>query len=358
MYERLEQLVRRYGELEKMLSQPEVIQDQNRFKSLAKERAGLEPLVSTYRNFQKVLHDTEEIRKLSRQANDSEMAKLYEEEIHTLSEKKKMLECQLEDQLLEGDVAGAEDKAVLVEIRAGTGGEEAALFSADLFRMYSRFASRSGLAVEVMSSNPTGIGGFKEIIFEVSGSHAYRLFKYESGIHRVQRVPATEASGRIHTSAVTVAVLPEAGEIEVEINPSDLRIDVFRAGGPGGQHVNKADSAVRMTHIPTGMVVSCQDERSQLKNKNKALKILRTRLLDLYQSSQHAERSSARREQVKSGDRSEKIRTYNFPDRRVTDHRIKLTLHNLEGILDGDIAPFVTALADDERNAKLGKKSA
>jgi peptide chain release factor 1 len=280
------------------------------------------------------------------------MRKLYEEEKHSLERKMQEIQTELENFLLqEGDPNLTRD--VLVEIRAGTGGEEAALFVADLFRMYSQYAMAHHLKLEIMNSNPTGKGGFKEIIFGVSGSQAYPLFKYESGIHRVQRVPETEASGRIHTSAVTVAVLVEADDTEIAIEPKDLKIDVFRASGAGGQHVNKTESAVRITHIPTGFVVSCQDERSQHKNKTKAMRVLRARIYEMRQSQQQQEMAEARKRQVGTGDRSGKIRTYNFLEKRVTDHRIGLTLYSLDAILDGHLDEMVQALAQHERMQKL-----
>ena len=356
MYERLEALEHRHEELEKDLASPEVSKDAAKFQALAKELAAIQEKVDLYRAFKKVKSDLEEMLRLSKDSSDREMAKLYEDEAAHLKEKAVSLERQLEDILLNEEDQGQSDKAVLVEIRAGTGGEEAALFASDLFRMYTRFCSRNGLILEVLSSNPTELGGFKEIIFEASGKGAFGKFKFESGVHRVQRVPTTEASGRIHTSAVTVAVLPEANEVEISIDPKDIRVDVFRSGGPGGQSVNTTDSAVRITHLPTGMTVSCQDEKSQHKNKAKALKILRTRLYDFFKSKQEAERASSRREQVKTGDRSEKIRTYNFPDRRVTDHRIKLTLHDLEEFLDGDLAQMFGALEEADRRERLGSK--
>ncbi|MBI4430162.1 MAG: peptide chain release factor 1 [Candidatus Omnitrophica bacterium] len=356
MYERLDAIEQRYRELEEKLSARETAKDTSQFQALAKEMAGLQEIVETYRTLKKTKLEHEEVKRLSAEASDRDMIKLYEEEAAVLAGKQSAFEQKLENLLLMESDQGMTDKAVLVEIRAGTGGEEAALFAADLFRMYTRYANRLGLDVDIMSSNPTELGGFKEVIFEVSGCAAFGKFRFESGVHRVQRVPNTEASGRIHTSAVTVAVLPEADEVEVNIDPKDIRIDVFRSGGPGGQSVNTTDSAVRVTHLPTGMMVSCQDEKSQHKNKAKALKILRTRLFDYYRTKQQAERASSRREQVKTGDRSEKIRTYNFPDRRVTDHRIKLTVHNLEEVLEGELAVIVEALENADRKERLSKK--
>lgn len=283
---------------------------------------------------------------------DSDLRRLYEEEKDKLSRRRVALEEEIERRLLRETDPDANRNAI-IEIRAGTGGEEAALFVSDLFRMYSRYAQSCGLALEVMNSNPTGRGGFKEVIFGISGEGAYRRFRFESGIHRVQRVPKTEASGRIHTSAVTVAVLPEAEEVDIDLEPSELRIETFRASGPGGQHVNKTDSAVRIIHIPSGLVVSCQDEKSQHKNKAKALRILRSRLLELRRQEQEKEIQTQRRQQVGTGDRSGKIRTYNFPDRRVTDHRIGLTLHNLDDILDGHLEELFEGLEKEERARRL-----
>ncbi len=356
MYERLETIEERYRELEQKLSSPGASKDAMQFQALAKELASLQIIVDKFRILKRTRSELEEIKRLSGEASDHDMVKLYEEEAASLKAKLISLEQALEEMILKQDDDGFGDKAVLVEIRAGTGGEEAALFAADLFRMYTRYASRLGLNVDLMSSSTTELGGFKEVIFEVAGPSAYAKLRFESGVHRVQRVPSTEGSGRIHTSAVTVAVLPEADEVEVNIEPHEVRIDVFRSGGPGGQSVNTTDSAVRVTHLSTGLVVSCQDEKSQHKNKAKALKILRTRLFDFYQSKQQAERASSRREQVKTGDRSEKIRTYNFPDRRVTDHRIKLTVHNLEEVLEGELSELIDALEAADRKERLGKK--
>lgn len=343
----------RLGEIERELSDPASIRDQNRFQSLAKELASLRPIVHAYDGYQRAAHEIEEIsRGLSEPSLEPDMKKLYQEERSHLEEKQKQLVAEIEDLLLKGgDPDAARD--VIVEIRAGTGGEEAALFAADLFRMYSKYAAEHGLGFEVMDSSPTGKGGMKEVIFAVGGENAYHFFKYEKGIHRVQRVPETEASGRIHTSAVTVAVLPEVDETEVEIDPGDLRIDVFRASGAGGQHVNKTESAVRITHIPTGLVISCQDERSQHKNKAKAMRVLRAKLYDAHQAKHHQELAKERKEQVGSGDRSGKIRTYNFPDQRVTDHRIGLTLHCLDDILNGHLDALFQALEQEERARKL-----
>ena len=308
---------------------------------VAKERAEISKLVETYRSYKRVQEEISESRALLAEG-DEEIRTLAKAEIQALQDRAAALEQELKILLLPKDPR--DHKNVLLEIRAGAGGEEAALFVADLFRMYSKFAERNHWRVEIMSQNATGLGGFKEIIAMVEGRGAFSRLKYESGVHRVQRVPVTEASGRIHTSTVTVAVLPEADEIDIEINPNDLRIDVFRSSGPGGQSVNTTDSAVRITHLPTGMVVTCQDEKSQHKNKAKALKVLRARLLEQAQAEQHDEISQERRSQVGTGDRSERIRTYNFPQNRVTDHRLNLTLYRLDRILEGELDEIIDAL--------------
>ncbi|MSR77086.1 MAG: peptide chain release factor 1 [Candidatus Omnitrophica bacterium] len=348
---KLEKIFARSKELEQQLSDPSVAQSQ--YQKLSKELAGLRPVVIAYEDFLKIDRELKTVTDaLLDKGLDTEMKSLYQDEQRVLSQTRQEIVTKIEDLLLKGDDPN-QSRDVIMEIRAGTGGNEAALFAADLFRMYSRFAVDHRLVTEVMDSNPTGIGGFKEIIFGVSGDDAYGKLKYEMGIHRVQRVPATEASGRVHTSAVTVAVLPEATETEIIINPVDLRIDVFRASGAGGQHVNKTESAVRITHMPTGVVVSCQDERSQHKNKEKAMRVLRARLFDAKQQQQHDEMAKKRKDQIGSGDRSGKIRTYNFPDQRVTDHRIGLTLHSLNDILDGHLDELVAALAYDEKQRRL-----
>ncbi|MFZ5802137.1 MAG: peptide chain release factor 1 [Candidatus Omnitrophota bacterium] len=350
---RLQKIAERFSEIERELHDPEVVKDPGRYQKLMKEAARLRPIVEAFRDFQGLEKEEEETAKgLAAPGLDPEMRKLYEDERASLAERKKKRQSEIEELLLRDSEEHA-DRDVMVEIRAGTGGEEAALFAADLYRMYTKYAAEKGFQYEVMASNPTGKGGFKELIFAVSGPRVYPAFKYESGIHRVQRVPETEASGRIHTSAVTVAVLLEADETEIEIDPGDLRIDVYRASGAGGQHVNKTESAVRITHLPTGFVVSCQDERSQHKNKLKAMRVLRARLYEMKQEQQHKAMAEVRKSQVGSGDRSGKIRTYNFLDRRVTDHRIGLTLHSLDDILNGHLTPVVSALAENERNQKL-----
>jgi len=350
---RLEKIEKRHREIESELSCPDVVKDQERYQKLTKELAGIRPICEAFDVYRKIEQQMKDAEAHLKEENlDDEMRALWEEEIRSLTEKQTKMAERMEGLLLkEADPNAARD--VIMEIRAGTGGDEAGLFVADLFRMYSKYGVNHGLKSEVMDSNPTGRGGFKEIIFSVSGTDAYFLLKYESGIHRVQRVPVTESSGRIHTSAVTVAVLPEADETEIVIDSKDLRIDVFRASGAGGQHVNKTESAVRITHIPSGVVVSCQDERSQHKNKAKAMRVLRARLFDAKQQQAQNEMAQQRKQQVGSGDRSGKIRTYNFPDQRVTDHRIGLTLHSLDDILDGHLEPLVQALAQDEKERKL-----
>ena len=343
----------RLKELEERIADPELIKDRNQYQSCLKELARLRQVLeqaSEYERVDQELRDVEGL--LKNKSTDPELLKLSEEEHGRLVKRRAELETLLEEKLLEGS-SPDQDKNIIVEIRAGTGGEEASLFARDLFRMYSRYAAEEGLGIEVFNTSPSGKGGFKEIIFGVSGKGAYQKLRFESGTHLVQRVPATEASGRIHTSAATVAVLPEATEVEVNIKPEDLRIEVCRAGGPGGQGVNTTDSAVQILHIPTGMIVRCQDERSQLKNKTKALRVLRARLFEAEKEKHDRAISENRKKQVGSGDRSEKIRTYNFPDNRVTDHRIGLTLHSLNDVLEGHIQELVSALIREERNKKL-----
>ncbi|HOB90373.1 MAG: peptide chain release factor 1 [Bacillota bacterium] len=361
MLEQLEQLEQRYKELEQQLADPQVVTDQNRLQEVAKAHADLEEIMKPYWRYKEVLAGIEGTKALLEELHgqtdsgdsdvDTEMVELAEAEIENLSKERDELEHRLKLLLMPKDPN--DEKNVVMEIRAGTGGEEAALFAGDLFRMYCRYAEKRGWNVEMMSQNPTGLGGFKEVIFLVSGAGAYSRLKRESGVHRVQRIPETEASGRIHTSAATVAVLPEAEEVDIEIDPNDLRIDVFRSSGHGGQSVNTTDSAVRITHIPTGMVVTCQDEKSQLKNRTKALKILRSRLLQQKAEEQRESLASERRSQVGSGDRSERIRTYNFPQNRVTDHRIGLTLYKLDSFMDGELDEIIDALLAAEEAQKL-----
>jgi peptide chain release factor 1 len=328
--------------LEIKLSDPALIANQREYKKVAQQHAQLTKLAALSRSYRKVKDELAESKKMLQEEEDSELLELIKTEIEELKEKAEEIEQDIKLLLLPKDPN--DEKNILLEIRAGTGGDEAALFVGDLFKMYSRYADEVGWNVEVMSSNPLGIGGFKEIIALISGEKVYSRLKYESGVHRVQRVPETETQGRIHTSAVTVAVLPEAEDVEVEIDPNDLRIDVFRSSGPGGQSVNKTESAIRITHLPTGLVVSCQDEKSQHKNKAKGLKVLRARLLDKMEQDQHDKISENRKSQVGTGDRSERIRTYNYPQGRVTDHRINLTLYKLESIMLGKIDEIINPL--------------
>lgn len=351
MLEKLSIIESKYEELSKKIIDPEIISQTSEWQKLAKEHADLEPIVLKYREYMKVKKTIEEDKEMLKEKLDDEMKELVKEEI---AEKEKVLE-KLEEELkiLLIPKDPNDEKNVIVEIRAGAGGDEAGLFAGDLFRMYSRYAERQRWKVEVMSTSEQGIGGFKEAIFMIKGKGAYSKLKYESGVHRVQRVPETESSGRIHTSTATVAVLPEAEDIDIEINPNDIRVDVFRSSGNGGQSVNTTDSAVRITHLPTGMVVSCQDEKSQLKNKEKALKILKSRLYDKMLREQQDEIAESRRNQVGSGDRSERIRTYNFPQGRITDHRINKTIYQLEAFLDGEIDEMIEALITSDQAEKL-----
>jgi peptide chain release factor 1 len=351
--EKLETLDQRFQELERMLGDPEVIKSQDIYQKYGKEHAELTPLVHALRRYRQVQKELGDSQALLQEEADEELKTLAREEIDRLKGQAAALEEELRLLLLPKDPN--DEKNVLLEIRAGTGGEEAALFVADLFRLYSRLAERHRWKVEVLSHSPSGMGGLKEVIASISGDRVYSRLKYESGVHRVQRVPVTESQGRIHTSAVTVAILPEAEEVEVQINPEELRIDVFRSSGPGGQSVNTTDSAVRVTHLPTGLVVSCQDEKSQHKNKAKALKVLRARLLDLKEQEQHRQIAQERKTQVGTGDRSERIRTYNFPQSRITDHRIGFHIHGLkmEAALDGELDELLQALATHYRTLAL-----
>ncbi|MCJ8500017.1 peptide chain release factor 1 [Desulfatitalea alkaliphila] len=341
MFEKLIGVEDRFKELEGLLSDPKILQDRSAYQQLAREHAELNPIVEAFRAYRRIDGELDESYELLKD-NDPEMKHLAKEEVERLENRKQDLEQELKKLLVPKDPLDA--KNVLLEIRAGTGGDEAGLFAGDLFKMYSRYAEARGWRIEIMDLHSTGVGGIKEVVALVKGKDAYSRLKYESGTHRVQRVPQTETQGRIHTSAVTVAVLPEAEEVEVQVDPNDLRIDVFRSSGPGGQSVNTTDSAVRITHLPTGLVVICQDEKSQHKNKAKAMTVLRARLLDKITQEQDAERSQQRKSQVGSGDRSERIRTYNFPQGRVTDHRIGLTLYRLESVLQGDMDEIVDGL--------------
>ena len=351
MLEKLKGIKERYEQLTALLSDPAVIGDQNRYRELSKEQAGLTDIVNAYDEYMAADAEIESCKAMLEEADDAAMREMIHEELNELNAKEHELSEQLKVMLLPKDPN--DDKDVIIEVRAGTGGEEAALFGADLLRMYTRYAERHGYKAELMNENYTEKGGVKEVVLSLQGKGAYSRMKFESGVHRVQRVPETESQGRIHTSAATVAVLPEAEDVEVEINPNDLQIDTYRSGGAGGQHVNKTESAIRITHIPTGLVVQCQDERSQHKNRDKAMRVLKSRLLELYQSKAAEAEADERKSQVGSGDRSERIRTYNFPQSRVTDHRIGLTLYKLEAFLDGDMDEIIDALILAERTRQL-----
>jgi len=341
MFDKIAELERRFEELESLMSDPEVLSNQGEFRKLSREHSGLSELVAAYREYKKVLADIEDNKELLKEP-DQEMREMAEAELEGLEERRTALEGEIKVLLLPKDPN--DDKSVILEIRAGTGGDESALFAGDLFRMYSRYAETNRWRVEMISASESEKGGFKEVVALVEGPGVYAKLKYESGTHRVQRVPETEAQGRIHTSACTVAVMPEAEDIDIEINPADLKVDVYRSSGAGGQHVNTTDSAVRITHIPTGVVVACQEERSQIKNRAKAMKVLKSRILDSLVMEQNAKLAADRKSQVGSGDRSERIRTYNFPQGRMTDHRIGLTLYRLDSIMAGDIAEITETL--------------
>ena len=350
MWDALRKVEERHAELNRLLADPDVTRDPRRLRDLARERAALDQTMAAladYRRVEATVRDDE----AALAAGDAELADLARAELPELKARLATLEAGLKKLLLPRDPD--DDKNVIVEIRAGTGGDEASLFAADLYRMYSKYAERRGWKQEVLSSSPSGVGGFKEIIVQLSGDGVYRQMKFESGVHRVQRVPDTEASGRIHTSAATVAVLPEVEDVDVDVQEKDLRVDVYRAGGPGGQGVNTTDSAVRITHLPTGMVVTCQDERSQIKNRAKALKVLRARLYDARLQEQQAKYAAQRKSQVSTGDRSAKVRTYNFPQSRVTDHRINYTAHNLPAVIQGDLDALSEALLEADVAERL-----
>ncbi|MFW6264687.1 MAG: peptide chain release factor 1 [Bacillota bacterium] len=351
--DKLDELVNDYKNLNQKLSDPEIISDTSKYQKLLKKHAKLKKIVDKYKAYQNIMGGIEEAETILKSGEDSDVKELAEMELEELQPKQEKLEEELPILLLPEDPN--DEKNVIVEIRAGAGGDEAALFAADLYRMYTRYAEGKGWKSDLMSSNASGVGGFKEIIFTVEGEDVYSKLKYESGVHRVQRVPATESSGRIHTSTATVAVLPEAEDVEFEIDPNELRFDVYRSSGPGGQSVNTTDSAVRVTHEPTGLVVSCQDEKSQHKNKAKALRVLRARLKEKYEQEQQAELDEARKTQVGTGDRSEKIRTYNFPQGRVSDHRINLTVHKLEQVLSGELDIIVEELIKEDMMKRLQK---
>ena len=351
MNERLDSLLRRYGELQKLIEDPDLVKDQKKYRETMKEYSYLNDVAEAASELDTLTGQLDAAKTMVQDEKDPEMKELAREELKELETKLVESGDRLKFLLIPRDPL--DEKNIIMEIRAGTGGDEAALFAADLYRMYSRFAETKGWKFEIMSSNETELGGFKEIIFSISGSNVYENLRYESGVHRVQRVPATEASGRIHTSAVTVAVLPEADETEIDIKTEDLRIDVMRAGGPGGQCVNTTDSAVRITHLPTGLSVHCQDEKSQIKNKAKAMRILRARVYEMEEARAASERAEARKNQVGSGDRSERIRTYNFPQNRLTDHRINLTLYKLDMVMQGDVGELFDALKLSAREELL-----
>ena len=352
MFRRLAIFDKRYNELEKRMYEPDVVSDPDRYREVMREYASIEPVVKKYREYRNAQQTIEDsLMILDDASSDDELRELASIELDDAKRQLPELEEELKILLLPKDPN--DERNVIVEIRGGTGGEESSLFAYDLYRMYSMYAERRGYKIEVINLNETGLGGYKEVSFIVSGAGAYSRFKFESGTHRVQRVPKTESSGRIHTSAATVAVLPEADDVEVDINPNDLEIDTFRSSGAGGQHINKTSSAIRITHKPTGMVVECQDERSQYKNKDKAMKVLKSRLLKIEQDKQHEAIASDRRSQIGSGDRSEKIRTYNYPQSRVTDHRIGLTLYKLDEIMNGDLDEIIDALVTAQRAEQL-----
>ena len=351
MLDRLQALEDRYNQLNEFLSDPEVISDSNKLREYSKEQSDLEEAVMTYRTYKQTTEELKDAKEMLEDDSDEEMLEMVKAEISELTARSEQLEEKLKVLLLPKDPN--DEKNVIMEIRAAAGGDEAALFAGDLYRMYSRYAEANNWKTEVIEATTTGVGGYKEIIFMIHGKGAFSRLKFENGAHRVQRVPETEASGRVHTSTATVAVLPEAEDVDVEIRNEDVKIDTYRASGAGGQHVNMTDSAVRLTHLPTGIVVSCQDEKSQIKNREKAFKVLRARLYDKYQQEAKAEYDETRKSAVGTGDRSERIRTYNFPQSRVTDHRISLTIQKLEQILDGELDEIIDALLLDDQTKKL-----
>lgn len=351
LLKRLEKIKDKYDNINQQLADPENLSNREKLISLSKERSDLEEIVNSYNQYSKIIKDIDENKKIIDSGNDKELAEIAEEELSGLEQERDNLEEQIKILLLPKDKD--DDKDVIMEIRAGTGGEEAALFANDLFRMYSRYAEIKGWKIELIDINDTGLGGIKEVVFSIGGKNVYADLKFESGVHRVQRVPETEGSGRVHTSAASVAVLPEAEDVQIDIDPSDLKIDVYRSGGAGGQNVNKVETAIRITHIPTGTVVQCQDERSQLKNRQKAMKVLKARLYDMELKKKNQEISAKRKSMVRTGDRSEKIRTYNFPQNRITDHRINLTLYNLSHIIEGELDELIEQLKIADRTEKL-----
>lgn len=355
LIDKLKRIKDRFELINQQLSDPSFMNDRDKIVSLSRERSDLTEIISSYEEYSDVLKNIEGNKELIYSGADKELASMAQSELEELEERKNKLEENIKLLLLPKDPL--DDKDIIMEIRAGTGGEEAALFASDLFRMYSRYAEIKGWKTELIDISDTGLGGIKEVVFSVNGQRVYSEMKFESGVHRVQRVPETEANGRVHTSAASVAVLPEAEDVQIEINPKDLKIDIFRSGGAGGQNVNKVETAVRMTHLPTGLVVQCQDERSQLKNRQKAMKVLRARLYDLKLKEYNAEISATRKMMVKSGDRSDKIRTYNYPQNRVTDHRIGLTLYNLSNIMNGDMSELIENLKIADRTEKLQASS-
>lgn len=353
--EKLETLETRYQEIMKKMSDPEVVNNREEYKKLAQEHSYLEPLVQKAKELEQNRKQLQEDKEIIKAQSDEELVELVKEEIPILEQKIEQLVEEIRLLLVPPDPN--DEKNVIMEIRAGTGGDEAAIFAGDLFRMYTKYCEKNRWKMEIIDSNPSERGGFKEIIFSVSGDKVYSKLKYENGVHRVQRVPETETQGRVHTSAASVVVMPEAEDVEVKIKPEEIRVDVFRASGHGGQHVNTTDSAVRITHLPTGIVVSCQDEKSQLKNKEKAMKVLKARLYDKYLREQQAEIATTRKSAIGSGDRSEKIRTYNFPQNRVTDHRINLTLYSLNEVMEGELDDIINQLQIADRTEKLEKEA-